>query len=113
MCCGELKGGTLEVMKKIGLALLSSKLSSDKVNVSNQLLVNVIPCIHNYSIIILNRLWNQQYRKHLLPLFNMLLLLMLCIRQKTHQITCEDILAPQARLHQSKDILCESPGLNW
>lgn len=33
------------MMKKIGLALLSSL---DKVDVSDQLVVNVIPCIHYY-----------------------------------------------------------------
>lgn len=46
--------------------------------------------------------YGSRYIKYSLSLFNMLLLLLLCIRQKTHQITHEDVLAPQVRLHQIK-----------
>lgn len=48
MCCGELKGGTLEVMKKMGLATLPFQLSSAEVDASDQPLMDVIPRIHDY-----------------------------------------------------------------
>lgn len=48
LCCGELKGGTLEAMKKIGLATLLFQLSSAEVDANDQPLLDGITCSCDY-----------------------------------------------------------------